>query len=87
MLKVVFFILALLMSYTFGLQLARADGPAHWTTRAHNVQRSAQPRTTESTESTESTVFARSERFHTIRQFCITYPDRCVRVGNTYIVQ
>lgn len=81
MLKVVFFILALLMSYTFGLSLARADGPAHWTTRAHNVQRSAQPRTT------ESTVFARSERFHTIRQFCITYPDRCVRVGNTYIVQ
>ena len=84
MLKVVFFILALLMSYTGGLQLAHADGPAHWTTRAHNVQRSAQPRTT---ESTESTVFARSERFHTIRQFCITYPDRCVRVGNTYIVQ
>lgn len=53
---------------------------AHTTHRAHR-------HTNRTTAPARDVIFHGDPQFRNTREWCVQHPDRCVRMGNTYIIQ
>ena len=80
--KTAIFIVTLLLAYAFGMmaeKAARAEVAPISAVRLSGASVAASVHS--------AIIHARTDRFRAITRHCQSNPGRCVRVGNTYIVQ